>query len=474
MKNFIRFFVTVSGNLWLFILLPVVTGHTQNLTCSFTMAEIACLDQHVKVTFTGNATSGDSAVWNFDGGVILEGTGLGPYWVKWLTTGLKHVTLILQQNGEICDHGRNIHIVELPAMFHMTGGGSYPAGGDGVEVGLSGSQNDVIYKLFRNGNYTGTAVSGTGGPISFGLQTEPGEYTCKALIEGSECIRIMEGVAVVSISGGPLFQHICMVSFDTVMNNNVVIWNKIESDRVDHFNVYRETYINNQYEKIAEVPYASFSTYTDTSANPLVKTDKYKLSVTDTLGAEFEKSPHHKTIHLNISPGIYGFNLIWNHYEGFDFFTYKIHRKLGADPWMVLDSVAGNVDSYTDLYTTSGLATYYIEVVRLEPCSPGKGTTFASVISNTATSAPLGMEEDELSGIMIYPNPVRERLFLSIPGLRQTVFNLEIYRPDGRKMQEIRVSNGKSEVDVTGFQPGLYILKLKGETASVVKKFFKN
>jgi len=202
--------------------------------------------------------------------------------------------------------------------------------------------------------------------------------------------------------------------------------------------------------------------------------DHWRSCLSAYLHGEFDDSPPHKTIHLNINPGIYGFNLIWNHYEGFEYLTYRIHRKLGNDPWMVLDSVASNVDSYTDLYTTTGLATYFIEAVRPESCNPSKTSSYASVISNTATAAPLGMEEDELSGILIYPNPVSEHLFLSIPGEGNTMFSLQIYRPDGRKVYESQVKKGNNGINVTGFRSGLYFLKLKGTSATVVKIFFKN
>ena len=473
MKTFIRFLITALCGLYLALVLTT-TVRAQKPTCTFSMMEIACLEQHVKVTFTGSAPQGALYEWDFDGAVILEGSGQGPYWVKWLTTGEKHVSVVVIHNGDTCTHTRAILIVEQPAAFYMTGGGGYPAGGSGVHVGLSSSQSGVIYKLRRNYEYTGINKVGTGNAIDFGKQTEPGIYDCVAKIDGSDCLREMEGEVEVWIIGGPAYQHICMVTFDTTALKNLIIWNKIENDIISHFNIYRETYQSNHYEKIAEVLYNQFSAYLDTTANPLVKSDKYRMSVTDTLGNEFDESPPHKTIHLNINPGIYGFNLIWNHYIGFEFLTYKIHRKLDNGPWLVLDSVASNVDSYTDLYTTPGLATYFIEVVRPEPCNPSKGSSYASVISNTATAAPLGMEEDELSGIKIYPNPVRERLFLSIPGNGSTVFSLQIYRPDGRKVHESQVRKGNTGIDVTSFQSGLYILKLKGTSATVVKKFFKN
>jgi hypothetical protein len=140
----------------------------------------------------------------------------------------------------------------------------------------------------------------------------------------------------------------------------------------------------------------------------------------------------------------------------------------------VIDSVSSAVDSYTDVYTTSGLATYFIEVVRPEPCNPTKNSAYASVLSNTVTSAPLGLEEDELSGILIYPNPVHERLIVSIPGERQATFALEIYRPDGRKVYESQIPEGATSLNILDYQTGLYILKVKGSSAVFVTKFFKN
>jgi hypothetical protein len=471
MKTSTRFFLSLGIGLW-FNTVFVIAGYSQTLTCTFSMLETACLEQHVKITYTGNATSGDSCFWNFDGGVVLEGSGLGPYWIKWLTTGEKHVTLYIHENGMTCDHSRTIVIVELPALFHMTGGGSYPQGGIGVPVGLNGSQPGVIYKLRRGYEYTGIAKTGTGNPIDFGLQTTPGVYDCVAKIDGSDCLREMEGEVTVSVL--TVIQPICMVTYDTLTNHNTIIWNKIEPGAVLQFNVYRETHMNNHYEKIGEVPYTNLSIFTDTTSNPLVKSDKYKLSVTDTAGNEYEKSPHHKTIHLNISPGIFGFNLIWNHYEGFEFLTYKIYRKLGTGAFILIDSVASNVDSYTDTYITSGIATYFIGVVRMEPCEPSlKSNDYLMTRSNVVFSAPLGVSGEGETGILIYPNPVRDQLIVSIPGNGDGSWVLEIFRPDGRKMFETVGGYGMMVVDVSQYKPGLYILKLRGESVSTIRKFVK-
>jgi hypothetical protein len=330
-----------------------------------------------------------------------------------------------------------------------------------------------MYKLRLNGQYTGVVVQGTGQHISFGLQTVPGNYTAVARPDGSECLREMEGVAVVTTVTPPLAQFICMVTFDTASGKNKIIWNKHPGLHLAHYNIFKETYQNNVFSKIGEVPYASLSVFIDTTSDPLIKSDKFKMSATDSAGHESEKSPFHKTIHLNINPGIFGFNLIWNHYEGFEFLTYRIHRKHSTGAWEVIDSVASNVDSYTDFYSASGVTTYYIEVVRPEPCTPSlKSSDYLSVISNTAAAAPLGIGEAGGAGITVYPNPVSDMLNLILPG--QFSYLCEILRLDGATAFKGRVEGPRAQVKLDGLAGGLYILKLTGDNTVAVRKFVKN
>lgn len=451
-----------------------VYAQAPQINCDFTVATKTCVGHDVKITYIGGASPNATYLWNFDGGTVLSGSGQGPYYVFWNTPGEKHVVLSLQWEGQSCNATRPVVVVEAPDLFHMTGGGTYPAGGAGVPVGLSGSQHTIIYKLFKNGQYANIHLPGTGAPLSFGLITEPGTYTCKAMVDGSECFRAMEGTAVVSTTGPPPAAHLCMVTFDTLTSKNQLIWNKPVSNHIMQFNIYKETYQNNLFTKIAEVPYSAYSVFIDTSSNPLVKSFRYALSSVDSAGHEGEKGPAHKTIHLNINPGIYGFNLIWNHYLGFDFKTYKIHRKLGNNPWMLLDSVASNVDSYTDLYVTGGLATYYIEVVRLEPCSPSLKTNgIESVFSNVAKSAPVGIASDPLSGLLVFPNPVIEKLFFSFPEQNHTVYTAEVFGPDGRRYLESKISGPKDELNLGNLPGGIYFIRLSGGEQVITRKIVK-
>ena len=54
----------------------------------------------------------------------------------------------------------------LPMAYTVTGGGEFCEFGMGVEIGLSGSQVDVMYGLLVNGAPLGAPV--TGGDIAFG------------------------------------------------------------------------------------------------------------------------------------------------------------------------------------------------------------------------------------------------------------------------------------------------------------------
>jgi photosystem II stability/assembly factor-like uncharacterized protein len=58
----------------------------------------------------------------------------------------------------------------VPAAFAITGGGAYCQGSEGLPVGLSDSEVDVTYTLYKDGIAQVPTVAGTGSAISFGNQ----------------------------------------------------------------------------------------------------------------------------------------------------------------------------------------------------------------------------------------------------------------------------------------------------------------
>ena len=441
-------------------------AQTDSVTCTFFMYPKAPVGCYTYVSYQGNAPSNATFNWNFDGGIIMSGSGPGPYYIVWDTLGYKTVTLNVIYNGDSCNSSNTIHIVPVPQVYSVTGGGSYPYGGEGVHIGLNGSQLTCSYYLYLNGNSSSIAnMEGTGDQLDFGLFTAEGIYTCKAKYDTTSgaCLTTMLDSAVVTINGAPpTAPYICMVTYDTTTSKNKIIWNKpTDVLNLDHYNIYKQTYQSNVYAKIAEVPFSDLSTYLDTASHPLIHWDRYELSVTDTSGLESALSSNHMTIHLDASPGFTGFNLIWNSYYGFTFLSYRIYRKHESGPWIVIDSVAN--DSYTLLYTDPyfqpGITNYYIEAVRPYPCYPrDKDNSYLSVVSNVASSSPLGIGENKQAGMMVYPNPAHDRLFI-INQINGT-FDAVIFSMDGRLLSIHSLSGTKAMINVSDLTGGLYIIKI--------------
>lgn len=96
-----------------------------------------------------------------------------------------------------------IQVTAKPGFYNVNGGGNICSGSTGVLVGLSGSETGVNYQLKRNTVNVGTALSGTGSAISFGLQTIAGNYTVQATEVSSSCIAMMNGSADVIVNPLP-------------------------------------------------------------------------------------------------------------------------------------------------------------------------------------------------------------------------------------------------------------------------------
>jgi hypothetical protein len=92
-----------------------------------------------------------------------------------------------------------VTVVPLPFVYTVTGGGSYCAGGAGVDIALNGSASGVNYLLYHGATATGT-FAGTGSPLDFGLQGVAGLYTAIAVNTSTGCTNIMGGSASVTIT----------------------------------------------------------------------------------------------------------------------------------------------------------------------------------------------------------------------------------------------------------------------------------
>jgi uncharacterized protein YjdB len=96
-----------------------------------------------------------------------------------------------------------ITINPLPLLFTVGGGGSYCAGGAGLPITLSGSTVGVNYQLFNGPTAMGAPLAGTGGLLTFPVQTLAGSYTVVATNATTGCTNNMTGSAVITINPLP-------------------------------------------------------------------------------------------------------------------------------------------------------------------------------------------------------------------------------------------------------------------------------
>lgn len=90
-----------------------------------------------------------------------------------------------------------VTINPLPTQYNVVGGGSFCEGDKGVQVILYSSDTNIIYQLKVDGTPTGTAKTGTGLAIEFGLQKQPGVYTVEATNVNTGCKSTMLGSTTV-------------------------------------------------------------------------------------------------------------------------------------------------------------------------------------------------------------------------------------------------------------------------------------
>ena len=118
-----------------------------------------------------------------------------------------------------------------------------------------------------------------------------------------------------------------------------------------------------------------------------------------------------------------------------DSFQFQINN-LGADSELVITNVIGNKAYYNNIPTEEYLST---EKFALE------------------------------SQIIVYPNPAKQKLFISTPENIPTK-SIKVYSFD---MKEIGVINGKT-IDVSSFSSGIYIIAIEFNGKKVYKKFVVN
>jgi hypothetical protein len=262
-------------------------------------------------------------------------------------------------------------------------------------------------------------------------------------------------------------QEICIVTVDTASGKNMIIWEKNDSVGIVSFNIYKQGSTSGVYDSIANVHFDSLSIFIDNTSNPAQHADLYKISVIDTCDFKSDLSPVHKTIHLSVSGSMaQGFELIWDEYWGFNFGTYYIYRGTNNDI-VLIDSIAGNLHSWTDVNPPSNNVYYQVAVFSPNPCNPTVGSKmiYDKSVSNIADNETGINEITDNGNFDIYPNPskgtFRLNFYVEKPEniIIQVINDLgqNVYKQEHKKFK----GNYNKEINISSLKNGIYMLNIK-------------
>jgi hypothetical protein len=281
--------------------------------------------------------------------------------------------------------------------------------------------------------------------------------------------------------------NICIVGIDSLGVNNQVVWERHNSNATDSFRIYRETNVAGIYTAISTQAFASPSIFTDSSSNPAQQAYRYRITAIDTCGTETSFSQAHKTIHLTINSGLGGvWNLIWNHYEGFNFGSYRIYRGTDSTQMTLLTQIQSTINSFTDLNPPVGIVYYQIEILSPHPCYPDSiyskaNTNYNISRSNTANTnmAPnIGFVQavGNSLNLRLYPNPNKGQFTLEISSNshKPQDYQLEIYSVMGKLIHQEQISGGTSitkQMHLETLSKGIYFIWLRNNDEVLNGKF---
>ena len=428
-----------------FVIGGVTCTHTA--TINQTGSLTACSGDSVLISC--NTDPSFSYQWNRNSVPVSGATSSSIYA---LLSGSYTVT-IYQNNCPVTSSGISVTINPLPSIPTITSSGTI--------IPCSG------------GSMTLTAPSGfanylwnTGSTSSSLVVSQSGSYSV-TVTNANGCSKTSAPYFVnASFMQSP---NVCIVGMDSLTNENRIVWEKPIATGIDSFYVYKETNVSDVYTKIGATNYPDLAVFLDQNSNPAVQAYRYKLAILDTCGTETPLSDFHKTIHLTINQGVgNSWNLIWSHYEGLTFGSYNIYRGTNPTNISLLTTIQSNLNSYTDLTPPTGPLYYQIEVVNPVNCDPTKIINYGVSKSNIVNNGLIGISEEVLSTLNIYPNPTNDKFTLSVSNdlLGKNYLIIDF---SGRVISQGKINSLIQTVDIQDISKGSYFLNIDKSSVKAIK-----
>ena len=350
-----------------------------------------------------------------------------------------------------------------PEVFMLEGGGGFCANGDGVEITLSGSQTDIDYELFLEGEATGNIVSGTGSEISFGLITEVGYYSAEGY--NDNCTAIMQEQVEV-FNYFPPIEPGTPTGPDAVCNNETSEYESTGSDDAD------------SYEWILMPEEAGTLTADDLTATVVWSTDfdgeaYISLYGINECGDGYPSQELVVDVEAVPTPEISGLDMVCDE----DITDYTAEDNEGSTyTWEVTGgTISDGQGTYmiTVEWGVPGSGTVTVTEETTAGCE-GSSEVFEVFIDNCTDISETGADDD----VAVYPNPAKSMLNIEFNNETGAEYQVMIYNHLGQIVyQSEKVSTTgkqKLELNIAHLTEGLYFVKISsGEKVVITKQIIK-
>ena len=426
---------------------------------------------HVSIITTPSICGGSNGI-----AIASVNNGTGPFNYIWPnTTGPSNITgglpigihTLLVIDGNTCLLEKDFIINEQNGPIIIT---------DSTLIGTCNGDLSAIYLSTIGGQGPFTYLWSSGETTEDLSGVLPGEYEIE--IEGANGCSAFANFSIENSQ--PEETTICMLDVDTLTGKNLIVWVPIGQLGIDSYNIYKESSESGLYYLIGNQSADSISQYYDYLSDPSIRSWRYKVAAVDDCGNEALLSDDHKTMHLTTNLGISGeVNLIWDHYQGFNYSTYYINRWHPTTGWVEIDAIASSLFTYTDQTPPSDSnLVYMVSIIPPSTCTAYKDQDHNATRSNTSsinapeeTESNLGLENLNIK-LTIFPNPTNgtTKIVSQID-----IISVYIFDAFGKQIfSETRINNSTFLINLSKFENGLYTVMITTENNVIKRKLIKS
>lgn len=266
----------------------------------------------------------------------------------------------------------------------------------------------------------------------------------------------------------PQQEKICGITMDNNSQNNMLFWKRTDP-LVTNYIIYKQNITGMSFDSIAFIPASIHMAFTDQSSSSF-DFETYRIVGVDDCGTKSEESSISNSIFLKSSIGATkNINLTWNAYfnaEPNDSFI--IEKANCASPGIFTELVRLPITqlSYIDTQQYACDVYHRIELKTNTNCI-GSGVTNPRVFSNTTAAKILDINNKNRQRFKLSPNPTSSSVY--IEGLPSNFDNnVSIYSIQGQLLKSIPTIEN-NEIDISEFNPGVYLIKINDVAHRVVK-----